>query len=95
MVLKIFAHLDCKRQNNMSDIKMIEVQYDALRNNNKSPEESEENWHLINHLIILMAEGYQLSFATDLTGEELEEALLWCLNRRLRFKYINGKLHSQ
>jgi len=90
MVLRIFARLTSKQKSYKSNIKMIEVQYDALRNSVLS-ETGEENWQEINRLISLMAEGFQLSLKSVLSGEELEDALLWCLNRRLRFKYVNGK----
>lgn len=50
------------------------------------PDIGETNWKEINRLIQLMAEEYCLCLVTRRTGKMLEEAKLWCLNRRLRFK---------
>ena len=55
------------------------------------PETGEENSDEIHRLISLMADGFRISLKTKHTGKQLEDVLMWCLNRRLRIKYVNGK----
>ena len=70
--------------------KTVEVEFESLHFGT-FPEIGETNWEEVHRLINLMTEGFRLSLKTKRTGKQLDEALIWCLNRRLRFRYINGK----
>lgn len=71
---------------------VIAVDFDGTLCEAKWPEIGEANWKLIHLLKRRQAQGDKLILWTCREGEALEEALLWCLNRGLRFDAVNDNL---
>lgn len=70
----------------------IAVDFDGTLCENQWPRIGRENRHIINQLIRHQADGDKVILWTCREGELLDEAVLWCLNRGLRFDAINDNL---
>ncbi len=71
---------------------IIAVDFDGTLCENNWPEIGKPNWFVINRLTERRAVGDKLILWTCREGDELEEAILWCLNHGLRFDAVNGNL---
>ena len=71
---------------------IIAVDFDGTLCENRWPEIGQENRHVINQLIRHQADGDKIILWTCRSGQMLDDAILWCLNRGLRFNAINANL---
>lgn len=72
--------------------KVIAVDFDGCICESKWPEIGEPRQQVINELIKAQAEGAKLILWTCREGELLDAAVMWCLNRGLRFDTVNDNL---
>ena len=72
--------------------KIIAVDFDGCLCENKWPEIGSPNWGAINELIRRKAEGDKVILWTCRADKMLEEAVLWCCNRGLKFDAVNDNL---
>lgn len=72
----------------------IAVDFDGCICENKWPEIGEPRQQVINELIRAQAEGARLILWTCREGELLDAAVMWCLNRGLRFDAVNDNLQE-
>lgn len=70
----------------------IAVDFDGCICESKWPEIGEPRQEVINELIRAQAEGSRLILWTCREGELLDAAIMWCLNRGLRFDAVNDNL---
>ena len=70
----------------------IAVDFDGCICESKWPEIGEPRQEVINELIRAQAEGSRLILWTCREGELLDAAVMWCLNRGLRFDAVNDNL---
>lgn len=80
------------KNENASYPKVIAVDFDGCLCTNKWPEIGEENRPAINELIRRKAKGDKLILWTCRTGQQLDDAVLWCGNHGLEFDAINENL---
>lgn len=78
----------------MSYPKIIAVDFDGCLCVKKWPEIGAANRDAINALIRHQAEGGKVILWTCREGQMLEDAVLWCINRGLKFDAINDNLES-
>jgi len=71
---------------------IIAVDFDGTLCENRWPDIGQENRHIINQLIRHQAQGGKVILWTCRSGQLLDDAILWCLNRGLRFDAINDNL---
>jgi hypothetical protein len=76
----------------MNNPKVIAVDFDGTLCENQWPRIGRENRQIINLLVRHQVNGGKVILWTCREGELLEEAVLWCLNRGLRFDAINDNL---
>lgn len=69
--------------------KIIAVDFDGCLCVKKWPDIGAPNWDAINELIRRKADGDKVILWTCRTGQQLEDAILWCLNHGLKFDAIN------
>ena len=72
--------------------KVIAVDFDGCLCVKKWPDIGAPNWDAIHALIRRKAEGDKIILWTCRDGQQLEDAVLWCMNRGLRFDAINDNL---
>lgn len=80
------------KDENVSYPKVIAVDFDGCLCTSKWPEIGRENRKAINELIRRKAEGDKIILWTCREGKQLREAVLWCMNRGLKFDAINENL---
>jgi len=73
-------------------MKIIAVDFDGTLCEHKWPDIGRENRTVINLLIRHQAEGGKVILWTCRSGQMLDAAVLWCLNRGLKFDAINDNL---
>lgn len=73
-------------------MKVIAVDFDGTLCENRWPDIGQENRHIINQLVRHKAEGGKVILWTCREGQLLDAAIMWCLNRGLRFDAINDNL---
>ena len=73
-------------------MKVIAVDFDGCLHSGLWPNIGKENWNAINELIRRQAEGDKVILWTCRTGCLLDKAVMWCLNRGLRFDAVNENL---
>ncbi len=73
-------------------MKVIAVDFDGCLCASKWPDIGEPNWPIIRELIREQAEGAKLILWTCREGHQLQAAVMWCLNRGLKFDAINDNL---
>lgn len=76
----------------MNNPKIVAVDFDGCLCSNKWPKIGEPNWEAIHMLAACKADGGKVILWTCREGKMLEEAVLWCLNRGLRFDAVNDNL---
>ena len=69
--------------------KTIAVDFDGCLCKNKWPDIGDPNWEAIDELIRRQSEGDKVILWTCRSGEQLEEAIVWCRTRGLRFDAVN------
>ena len=74
--------------------KVIAVDFDGCLCENRWPDIGEARWKVINELLRQQAEGAKLILWTCREGQLLQAAVLWCLNRGIRFDAVNDNLES-
>ena len=72
--------------------KTIAVDFDGCLCESKWPDIGAPRQRVINELIREQAEGARLILWTCREGEQLDAAVMWCLNRGLRFDTVNDNL---
>ena len=70
----------------------IAVDFDGCLCENKWPDIGKANQHIINALLHHQARGDKIILWTCREGHALEAAVMWCLNRGLRFDAVNDNL---
>ena len=70
----------------------IAVDFDGCLCTKNWPGIGEPNHKAIDDLLRRQADGDKVILWTCRTGEQLEEAILWCRNRGLRFDAVNENL---
>ena len=71
---------------------VIAVDFDGTLCESRWPEIGAPNKQVIRELIRRQADGAAIILWTCRTGELLDEALLWCRNRGIRFDAVNENL---
>lgn len=74
--------------------KIIAVDFDGCLCEDRWPEIGAARQSVINELMRRKAEGAKLILWTCREGERLQEAVLWCLNRGIRFDAVNDNLRE-
>ena len=72
--------------------KVIAVDFDGCLCVKKWPDIGAPNWDAIHALIRRKAEGDKVILWTCRDGQQLEDAVLWCMNHGLRFDAVNENL---
>ena len=72
--------------------KTIAVDFDGCLCTNKWPDIGDPNWIAIHELIRRRAWGDKVILWTCRTGQQLEDAVNWCMNRGLHFDAVNENL---
>jgi len=73
-------------------MKIIAVDFDGCLCEDNWPYIGKPNQFIINELIRQKAEGAKIILWTCRQGEHLQAAVMWCINRGLRFDAINENL---
>ena len=73
-------------------MKVIAVDFDGCLHSGQWPCIGKENWQAINELIRRKAEGDKVILWTCRAGKKLDEAVMWCKNRGLKFDAVNENL---
>ena len=73
----------------MINWKVIAVDFDGTLCESKWPDIGEEHRELIEWLVRRQAEGARIVLWTCREGEMLDRAVMWCMNRGLKFDAIN------
>ena len=73
-------------------MKVIAVDFDGTLCKNRWPNIGEAYNEVINECIRRQAEGDKIILWTCRSGALLDDALLWCLNRGLKFDAVNDNL---
>ena len=73
---------------------IIAVDFDGVVCQDRFPAIGEPNWEVIAVLVDLQLQGHQLILWTCRRDERLQEAVLWCQSRGLRFDAVNTNLPS-
>ena len=81
-------------RDNVSYPKVIAVDFDGCLCENKWSEIGAENRAAINELRRRKADGDKIILWTCRVGKQLDDAVLWCLNRGIRFDAINENLQE-
>lgn len=74
--------------------KIIAVDFDGCLCKAKWPDIGEERREVINELLREQAEGAKLILWTCREGQQLQAAVMWCLNRGLKFDAVNDNLEA-
>lgn len=74
--------------------KIIAVDFDGCLHDGNWPDIGEPNWDAINELIRRKSNGDKVILWTCREGEQLEEAVMWCLNHYLKFDAVNDNLET-
>lgn len=72
--------------------KVIAVDFDGCLCVNKWPEIGDPNWNAIYTLLDHKSDGGKVILWTCREGQMLEDAVMWCLNRGLKFDAVNDNL---
>lgn len=72
--------------------KVIAVDFDGCLCVKKWPDIGAPNWDAIHALIRRKADGDKIILWTCRDGQQLEDAVLWCLDHGLRFDAVNENL---
>lgn len=72
--------------------KVIAVDFDGCLCTRKWPEIGDPNWRAIHELQRRQADGDKIILWTCRVGQQLDEAVLWCLNHGLKFDAVNQNL---
>ncbi len=75
-------------------MKIIAVDFDGCLCEAKWPDIGAPRQQVINELIKQQADGAALILWTCREGEQLDAAIMWCLNHGLRFDAVNDNLES-
>lgn len=71
---------------------IVAVDFDGTLCTNKYPNIGDPNIYLINHLKEMKKSGTKLILWTCRVGDELEQAIEWCLDQGLTFDAVNQNL---
>ena len=74
--------------------KVIAVDFDGCLCESKWPDIGEARQSVINELLRQQAEGAKLILWTCREGHQLQAAVMWCLNRGIRFDAVNDNLEE-